>query len=356
MSDVNVRGLDAHVDSQRGEFVLDVDLDVAAGSIAALLGPNGAGKSTVLRALAGLTAVRRGHVHLDGKPLDDPAAGVRVPTPGRGVGMVFQDPLLFPNLSVLENVAYGQRRRGHSRTHARTTAGQWLERTSLSELASRKPATLSGGQRQRVAVARALAAEPAMLLLDEPTSALDSAVTIELRHFLRDHLRGYAGVTVLVTHDALDTLVLADQVIVLDDGQVSQSGTPADVARMPRSKHVASLMGLNLLRGCADRTSITLDDGSNLVTASRNTGSVFASFAPHAVTLAHDHAATSARNAWRLRVDGLAPHGDAVRVHLAGDVSLLADVTPTAVAELGLVDGVYVWATVKATEISVYAA
>ncbi|MDN5853708.1 MAG: ATP-binding cassette domain-containing protein, partial [Actinomycetia bacterium] len=265
-------------------------------------------------------------------------------------------PLLFPNLSVLDNVAYGVRRRGRSRTRARTTAGEWLERTSLSALAGRKPAALSGGQRQRVAVARALAAEPAMLLLDEPTSALDSAITIELRHFLRDHLRGYDGVTVLVTHDALDALVLADQVVVLQDGAVSQSGTPADVARMPRSEHVASLMGLNLLRGRADGTTIALADGSALVTARHHTGEVFASFAPHAVTLSHDRAESSARNAWRLRVDGLAPHGDAVRVHLTGPVPLLADVTPTAVAELDLVDGTYVWATVKATEVSVYAA
>lgn len=347
--------LRAAIGLTRGAFTLDVDLEVEAGSIMALLGPNGAGKSTVLRALAGLSPVHRGHIHVDGEPLDDPSAGVRVPTPARRVGMVFQDPLLFWNLSVLDNVAYGVRRRGRSRSQARKTAGEWLEHTSLSDLADRKPAALSGGQRQRVAVARALATEPSMLLLDEPTSALDSAVTIELRHFLRDHLRGYDGVTVMVTHDALDALVLADQVVVLQDGTVSQSGSPHDVARMPRSEHVASLMGLNLLRGHADGTAVALPDGSVLVTAQHHTGEVFASFPPHAVTLSRDHAQTSARNAWQLRVDGLAPHGDAIRVHLTGAVPLLADVTPTAVSDLGLVDGAYVWATVKATEVSVYA-
>ena len=348
--------LDAKLGLTRGEFTLDVGLDVDAGSITALLGPNGSGKSTVLRALAGLSPVHRGHIRLAGTTLEDPATGVRVTTPGRGVGMVFQDPLLFPNLSVLDNVAYGVRRRGDSRAHARTVAAEWLERTALSDLAARKPAALSGGQRQRVAVARALATEPAMLLLDEPTSALDSAVTIELRHFLRDHLRGFDGVAVLVTHDALDALVLADQVVVLDNGAVTQAGTPTDVARMPRSEHVASLMGLNLLRGHADGTTVALGDDSTLVTARQHTGEVFAVFPPHAVTLAHAQADTSARNAWRLRIDGLAPHGDAIRVHLAGAVPLLADVTPTAVAELGLTDGTYVWATVKATEVAVYAA
>ena len=348
--------LEADLGLTRGEFTLDVGLDVEAGSITAMLGPNGAGKSTVLRALAGLSPLDRGHIRVDGTTFEDPAAGVRMPAPDRRTGMVFQDPLLFPNLSVLDNVAYGVRRRGRSRAHARTAAAEWLERTSLSALAKRKPAALSGGQRQRVAVARALAAEPAMLLLDEPTSALDSAVTIELRHFLRDHLRGFRGVTVLVTHDALDALVLADRVVVLDGGTVSQSGTPTDVARMPRSEHVASLMGLNLLRGRADGTTVSLADGSELVSAKPHSGEVFASFAPQAVTLSRDRAESSARNAWRLRIDGLAPHGDAVRVHLTGSVPLLADVTPTAVAELDLVDGAYVWATVKATEVSVYAA
>ncbi|MGH3358014.1 MAG: sulfate/molybdate ABC transporter ATP-binding protein [Nocardioidaceae bacterium] len=348
--------LDARIGVDRGDFRLDVDLRVRRGTVVALLGPNGAGKSSALRALAGLTPLRDGQVVLGDVVLEAPASDVRVPVPERAIGMVFQDPLLFPNLSVLDNVAYGPRRRGHGRRDARAIAGDWLDRTSLTALAERRPARLSGGQRQRVAVTRALATEPRMLLLDEPTSALDTSVTLELRHFLLRHLRDFDGVTVIVTHDALDALVLADQVVVVDGGRVSQSGPPAEVARMPRSTHVASLMGLNLLRGVASGTTIDLTDGSQLVTASARQGDVFASFAPQAVTLSRERLETSARNAWRLRVAGLAPHGDAVRVHLVGDVPLLADVTPTAVAELGLTDETDVWATVKATEISVYEA
>ncbi|UYM06249.1 sulfate/molybdate ABC transporter ATP-binding protein [Solicola gregarius] len=346
--------LDAQIGVRRGEFDLDVRLQADAGSIVALLGPNGAGKSTAVRALAGLTPLRTGRIALNGEALEDPAADIRRPAQERDVGMVFQDPLLFPNLSVRDNVAYGPRRRGARRDAARRTAAEWLRRTSLEDLAARMPAQLSGGQRQRVAIARALATEPRMLLLDEPTSALDVSVTLELRHFLLRRLREFDGVTVLVTHDALDALVLADQVVVIDGGRVSQAGPPREVASRPRSEHVASLMGLNLLRGQSTGTTIRLDDGTQLVTASASEGDVFASFPPHAVTLSRGRPETSARNSWELRVAGLAPHGDAVRVHLAGAAQLLADVTPSAVAELELTNGAQVWATVKATEVAVY--
>lgn len=346
--------LSAHIGAARGTFELDIELSADGGRVLALLGPNGSGKSTALRALAGLLPLHTGEVRLGNAVLDSPGTGIRLPTPERGIGMVFQDSLLFPNLSVLDNVAYGPRRRGVQHRKARTLAADWLERTSLAGFAERRPAQLSGGQQQRVAIARALATEPQLLLLDEPTSALDTSVTLELRHFLLRHLREFEGVTVLVTHDALDALVLADDVVVLDEGRVSQFGTPHDVASRPRSRHVASLMGLNLLRGKASGTSIDLADDTVLVTATALDGDVFASFPPQAVTLSRSRPDTSARNAWHLEVDGLAPHGDSVRVHLAGSVSLLADVTPTAVADLELVDGTSVWATVKATEVSVY--
>ena len=348
--------LDAEIGLARGTFELDVRFRAESGTIVALLGPNGAGKSTVVRALAGLSPLRTGHITLAGETLEDPARNVRMTAQDRRIGMVFQDPLLFPNLTVRDNVAYGPRRRGTAREAARRTADEWLRRTSLEELATRKPAQLSGGQRQRVAIARALATEPRMLLLDEPTSALDVSVTLELRHFLLRRLREFDGVTVLVTHDALDALVLADQVVVIDGGRVSQSGPPREVASRPRSEHVASLMGLNLLRGRASGTTVRLGDDSQLVTASSHDGDVFASFAPHAVTLSRVRPETSARNAWGVRVAGLAPHGDAVRVHLTGPVQLIADVTPTAVAELELTNGTQVWATVKATEVAVYQA
>ncbi|MFY0407831.1 sulfate/molybdate ABC transporter ATP-binding protein [Solicola sp. PLA-1-18] len=325
-------GLDVHAVLSRGSFALDAEVAAEAGEVVALLGPNGAGKSSVLRALGGLTPLTGGHVRLGDRVLEDPAQRVRVPTAQRRVGVVFQDPLLFPHLDVRDNVAFGPRESGASKRDARATASAWLERTGLEEFAHRRPDQLSGGQRQRVAIVRALAQEPDLLLLDEPTAALDVAVTAAVRTFLRRHLASYDGVTVLVTHDPLDALVLADRVVVLDAGTVSQAGPPREVAERPRSAHVASLMGMNLVR-----------DGDS-----------FRTFRPSAVTLHPAKPVSSARHVWEGTVTALVPHGDAVRVQVDGEVRLLSDVTHAAVADLGLTDGLPVWASVKATETTVY--
>lgn len=348
--------LDAHVVTARGSFELDTRLRAEAGQVVALLGPNGAGKSTVLRCLGGLTPLHAGHVRLGDTMLDEPASGTRVQAAARRVGMVFQEGMLFPHLSARDNIAFGPRHRGLSRARARRCADEWLKRTGLVEYADRRPHQLSGGQRQRVAITRALATDPLLLLLDEPLSSLDVSAAVSVRTFLRRHLAAVQAATVLVTHQAIDALVLADHVVVVEDGRAVQSGAPAAVAREPRSDHVASLMGLNLLRGDAGDGGIRLADGALLIAASPERGEVFASFAPNTVTLHGARPRTSARNVWQLEVDGIAPHGDALRVHLAGAVPLLADITPGALADLGLAEGDPVWASVKATEIAVYPA
>lgn len=324
--------LDAHCELRRGSFLLDASVSAAGGEVVALLGPNGAGKSSVLRGLAGLSRLDHGHVRLGKRTLESTSEDVRVAADQRRIGMVFQDPLLFPHLSVVDNVAFGLREQGHRKRVSRDEAARWLDRTGLEEFAHRRPSQLSGGQRQRVAIVRALATEPDLLLLDEPTSALDVSVTAQVRTFLLRHLKSFTGVTVMVTHDPLDALVLADRVVVLDHGSVTQSGPPSEVARQPRSHHIASLMGVNLLR--QEHT--------------------FTTFSPTAVTLYRQRPVSSARNVWSGRVSGLVPHGDAVRVQIEGDVRLLADVTRASVAELELADGVQVWASVKATEVTVY--
>src|SRR6266581_1649385 len=160
--------LDARIHAVVGAFELDMQLAVAAGELVAVLGPNGAGKTSLLRALAGLLSLSAGRVTLDGVVLEDPAEGIRVPTERRPVGMVFQDYLLFPHLSAVENVAFGLRARGVRRAEARRTAQGWLERLGLPDVADAGPRALSGGQQQRVALARALATKPRLLLLDEP--------------------------------------------------------------------------------------------------------------------------------------------------------------------------------------------
>ena len=349
--------LDARVRLAIGALDLDASVRVGTGEVVALLGPNGAGKTTLLRALAGLVSIDDGRVVLDGTVLDDPAAGVSVPPERRPVGYVFQDYLLFPHLSALENVAFGLRCRGVRRREARRVAGEWLARMGLEEHAAARPRALSGGQAQRVALARALAFEPHLLLLDEPLAALDAATRLQVRADLRRHLASFDGTRLLVTHDPVEATVLADRLVVLEGGRVVQSGTPADVSRHPRSPYVASLVGLNLLRGRGEGNRVRLATGADLAVADpAPPGEVFAVVRPRAVALHRLRPEGSPRNAWAGVVGGLDAEGDRVRVQVDGRIPIVAEVTPAAVAELGLDAGAGVWVTVKATDVSVYPA
>jgi molybdate transport system ATP-binding protein len=250
----------------------------------------------------------------------------------RSVGVAFQDQLLFPHLSALHNVSFGLRCRGARRAAADETARAWLDRFGVADLADRRPGRLSGGQAQRVAIARALAPHPRLLLLDEPFAGLDVGVATALRIELARHLSSYEGTTLLVTHDALDALTLADTVLVLDEGRVAQVGTPQDVAARPRTDHVARLVGLNVIR----------DDD------------VFRAFSPSSVTVSLGRPEGSARNQWRGTVLGAVTHGDAVRLQIDAAPPLIADVTAAAAVELGLAPGREVWVSVKETAIHTY--
>ena len=346
-------GLRAHLVVQRPRFVLDVHLDVAPGQVVALLGPNGAGKSTALQALAGLVPLTAGTLHLGARCLDDPATGALVPTAQRSIGMVFQDYLLFPHLSAAQNVAFGLRATGTPRRRAREQAHAWLERMGLAELADVRPRALSGGQAQRVALARALATGPELLLLDEPLAALDAGTRMQVRADLRRHLADFAGCALLVTHDPLDAMVLADRLVVVEQGRVVQVGSPAEVARAPRTDYVARLVGLNLYRGTASHGHVRLHDGGELATAGTCDGEVLVTARPAAVGLHRKRPEGSARNTWPGRVTSMEQHADAVRVEVDGPPRVLADVTTAAVAELELSAGAAVWVSVKATELHV---
>ncbi|MFF5257698.1 ABC transporter ATP-binding protein [Actinomadura viridis] len=345
-------GLDARLVVHRGSFGLDLELEAGPGEVVALLGPNGAGKSTALRALAGLLPIAGGHIRVDGTEIHP------LPPERRGIGMVFQDYLLFPHLSALENVAFGLRSQGAGRREARRRAAGWLDRVGLAGYADARPRALSGGQAQRVALARALAVEPRLLLLDEPLSALDAHTRLEIRAALRRHLSGFPGAAVLVTHDPLDAMVLADRLVVLEGGRVVQRGAPAEIARRPRTGYVARLVGLNLYRGHAAGGTVTLrDEAYRLDIADHLEGEVFLAFAPSAVALYPSKPDGSPRNLWEARVGAVERHGDRVRVRLDGPpLPAAADVTPAAVAELQLTEGDRVWAAVKATETHVYPA
>jgi molybdate transport system ATP-binding protein len=349
-----VTGLDAHLVVERPTFRLDVRLRIAAGEVVALLGPNGAGKTTALRALAGLQPLTAGHVTLDGRDLDRPAGRSWIPPERRRVGVVFQDYLLFPHLSAVENVAFGPRRQGLDRRAARTLAREWLARVGLAEHADRRPRQLSGGQAQRVALARALAVRPALLLLDEPLAALDARTRLDTRTELHRHLAAHPGAALLVTHDPLDALVLADRLVVVEAGRVVQEGDAATVTARPRTDYVARLVGLNLHRGDAAGRRIRLRDGLTLEAADRVDGEAFVAFPPSAVALHPRRPGDGPPNAWAATVAGVERHGDNLRVRLDGPLPVAADVPPIAAARLGLAPGQPIWATVDAARVRAY--
>ena len=341
--------------TSRATFTLAFAATIEPGSVVAVIGPNGAGKSTLLRALAGLQGVDTGQVSIGGAVVDD--GDVFVPPQGRSVGVVFQDYALFPHLSVLENVAFGPRSRGVSRDDARRRASLALDSLDIGVLAARKPSGLSGGQAQRVALARALASGPRLLLLDEPLSALDAGTRGEVRTDLRQHLTSFAGPTLVVTHDAVEAMVLADSLLVLEGGRAVQRGTPAQVARRPATTYVARLLGLNLWPGDARSGDVALRGGSHLVVADTSVaGHVLVAVRPAALGLHLEPPGGSPRNAWQGTVSGLELLGDRVRVAVDGAPPALVDVTPAAVSELGVRAGLAVWMTLKATEAEVYPA
>jgi molybdate transport system ATP-binding protein len=347
--------LEVDVRAVVGSLDLQVGFAVDDGEVVALLGPNGAGKTTLLRAIAGL-APMRGRVTLDGKVLEDTAAGIYVPTEQRPIGFVFQDYLLFPHLSVLENVAFGLRARGVGRGEAARRASEWVERVGLRDHAARRPSELSGGERQRVALVRALAPGPRMLLLDEPMAALDATTRVAVRRDLKAHLDSFRGVRVVVTHDPLEAAVLADRLIVIEGGRQVQSGAPAEVTEHPRSRYVADLVGVNLLRGEAFSGSVKVSGGPTVAAAGATSGEVFAVIHPRAVSVHRARPEGSPRNVWRGRAHGVELLGDRARVRIEGDVPIVAEVTPAALAELKLGEGGDVWLSFKATDVSVYPA
>lgn len=234
--------LDATVQIAVGPLTIDVRLRVPTGSITAILGPNGAGKTTLLQALAGLVVVDRGRITLGPRLLEDTDRAEHVPTERRDIGMVFQEHRLLPDLSVRDNIGFGLRCRDMGRTEADRRAEEWLDRMGLAGLGDRRPRELSGGQAQRVAIARALTIDPALVLLDEPLAALDAETRAALRHDLRDHLHSTDAPTVLVTHDIVDARVVADTVMVLEQGRITQQGTVEDLVARPASPYVAELV------------------------------------------------------------------------------------------------------------------
>jgi molybdate transport system ATP-binding protein len=338
---------------------VELTLSVGDGEVVAVLGANGAGKSTMLAVLAGLLRPDSGRATLDDHELFAIGPSHRpeswVAPHARGVALLAQEPLLFPHLTALDNVAFAPRSGGRSRTASRAVAARWLAEVDASDLADRRPAQLSGGQAQRVAVARALAAEPRLLLLDEPMAALDVAVAPALRQLLRRVLRGRAAV--VVTHDVLDALLLADRVLVMDGGRVVEAGSTAQVLGRPRSAFAARIAGLNMVRGTFEGHGVRHPSGLHVEGLAEQPihqgDTAVAVFRPSSVGVYARAPGGSPRNVIDVTIAELEPHGDQVRVR-TGELS--ADVTAAAVAELGLAPGTPVVFATKASEVAIYRA
>lgn len=315
--DARTPGLRAHVVVAREHFAVDVEVEVEPGETVAVMGPSGAGKSTLLQALAGLESLTSGEIAIDGRVVDR-ATAPRVQTPpmNRGIVLLSQEPRLFPHLSVRENVAFGPRAGGVDARTARDSADEWLVRVGLPGAGDRMPRELSGGEGQRVAVARALAASPRAVLLDEPLVALDPETAGEIRRMLRDQLAGVT--TIAVTHDAADAVALAERLLIVEAGRVTQSGPVREVLAAPASGFVASIAGVNRVIGTADGgewragdVRLRSADAASTARAAAAGAPLAAVFRPSAVRLVNPGAAES----WRSRIIRLEPTLAGIRVH-----------------------------------------
>jgi molybdate transport system ATP-binding protein len=335
----------------------EVSLALGASETVAVLGPNGAGKSTLLGIVAGLLRPDSGHAVLGGRTLFNLDGGNShfLPPHARGTALLAQEPLLFPHMSVLENVAFGPRAAGAGRASALRTARHWLAEVDAADFADRRPGQLSGGQAQRVAIARALATDPELLLLDEPMAALDIHAAPMLRRLLKRVLANRRAI--IITHDVLDALMLADRAVVVEGGRITEEGPTRSVLEKPRSRFAAGLAGMNLLPGTITEHGLTSDGGLD-ITAHPEDGAAtgqdgVAVFSPTAVSVFPGDEHGSPRNSFAVTITDLEPHGDQIRVHGGG---LSADITPAASADLGLHPGMTVHFVIKATAISVYPA
>ena len=345
----------------------EMSLVLGEGETVAILGPNGAGKSTLLGVISGLLRPDSGLARIGDRQLFNLDGGTHQWSAPhlRGTALLAQEALLFPHLNVLDNVAFGPRSTGASKAAARESARHWLTEVDALPLEFRKPAQLSGGQAQRVAVARALAAEPELLLLDEPMSALDIHAAPLLRRVLKRVLAGRKAI--IVTHDVLDAYMLADRVIVVENGRIAEEGPTRQVLERPRSHFAAGLAGLNLVAGTISAEGITTPDGGLFAgqhdpewsPAPGHAG--VAAFPPSAVSVFLGEVHGSPRNSFPVTIRDLEPHGDQIRVRAGGPGAgergtLSADITPAASADLGLAPGMDVRFVVKSALVSIYPA
>ena len=328
---------------------------IAAGETVGLIGPNGAGKTPLLRIIAGLEPPDRGVVVLHGASLVDPLNGIDVAPENRDVAMSFNTARLFPRKTARQNVEFALEQAhtgGRTKADRARQAGEWIDRVGLSDKVDEKVETLSGGMAQRVSLARTLAADRRLLLLDEPLSALDVKTRALVRSLLIEHLETRSGATLIVTHDPVDATILADRLLVIDEGRIVQDGSATELTARPASAWVAGFVDHTVWRGDASGTEVTVGSGQ-VVVADPVEGPVVVAVPARAVTLHQHEPEGSARNIWPLTVETVHHIDERVRVALSGEVDLVAEVTTPSAEALALEAGRSVWASVKATELVV---
>jgi molybdate transport system ATP-binding protein len=314
---------------------------VQVDSPTAVIGPSGAGKSTLLRLISGLLTPASGRVECGGELWFDGRHST--PVDMRRVGFVFQDYALFPHMSVRSNVAYG----------ARVPVDPLLERIGIAHLAKAKPRALSGGERQRVALARALAREPKLLLLDEPLSALDPGTRGEIADQLLHTIAEVGVPTLVVTHSFDEAVSLADRVVVLEHGHVTQAGPSSELLIAPQTAFVAQFAGLNHVDGTASGLDVILDSGERVRLADPANGRVAVLIAPWEITLLRERAEdSSAQNQLTAPIGNLVATGNRVRVSVG---PLIAEITAASAERLGLALGETVTASFKSTAVKTIA-
>jgi molybdate transport system ATP-binding protein len=378
----------ASFDTFLGTFHLALDFSAQAGKTTVLLGESGAGKTTVLWLLAGLLYPKRGRIVLDDVTYFERERNIRIPPQERPFGYVFQDYMLFPHLTVIENVAFGLRAQHLPRSVIVQRVGESLEKVHMEGFDRRRPDQLSGGQQQRVAIARALALQPRLLLLDEPLSALDVQTRREVRQELRSILSQLEITTVMVTHQYLEALLFGYQILVLEGGHILQQGDQRELLEHPRSSYIAELVGMNFFRGsllrmesqsiCTVRVEENGKQGLEIKAILESEGSqgqmpregeeAFVVVDPHSITLSLSPPESSASNMLSGEIIQMVPveravggttqlHDGRVRISLlpeSAELPLIAEVTESSAARMGLQEGRLVYATFKATEARAY--
>ncbi|MCH2634006.1 MAG: ABC transporter ATP-binding protein [Acidimicrobiales bacterium] len=336
--------LDARVILNRDSLTLDVELQLQHGEVIAVLGPNGAGKTSLLHALLGWLELESGWIMVDGEVIDSPDTDSYVPPQHRPFGMVFQDGLLFPHMSVEKNILFGAGKDFNLKPLA--------ESLQASELLAKFPSELSAGERQRAAIARSLAARPKVLFLDEPFSALDIQGKRRGRSLLKEALAIGVSGCLMVTHDLVDAFTLADRVMIIEGGKLTQFDVPDRIRSRPGSEWIADLVGWNYYEGIGEGSVVTLPHGTTIFTAQDDLdGPTSISINPASVSIFKSQPSGSPRNSWLSSIQNIEILDGRARVSLVGEIDICADITTAAANELRQSISSEVWVSVKATEV-----